>query len=240
MLEGVIAVRAAIHGRSREVRRVLIRRGRDDRPVLQLEQRARAAGIVVDRVDEAEIGELASGTTHGGVVALVGDRRFVPLDELGRDETAPFLVLLDGIEDPFNFGASLRAFYAAGAHGAVLPPRNWMSAAGTVARGSAGASELLPLAVAEPLDAVGTLAERGLAIVAAAAERERQVLWEADLRGPLLLVVGGERRGISRALLERADTVVRIPYGRDFRQSLGTTSAAAVLAFEVLRQRGGA
>ncbi len=173
------------------------------------------------------------------MVALAGERRFVPLEELAREQATPFLVLLDGIEDPFNFAASLRAFYAAGAHGAVLPPRNWMSAAGTVARGSAGASELLSLSVAEPADAVDSLSERGLAIVAAAAERDARPLWDADLRGPLLLVVGGERRGISRALLERADSVVRIPYGRDFRQSLGTTSAAAVLAFEVLRQRGG-
>jgi 23S rRNA (guanosine2251-2'-O)-methyltransferase len=85
---------------------------------------------------------------------------------------------------------------------------------------------------------VGSLAVRGLAIVAAAAERDAVSLWDADFSRPLLLVVGGERRGISKELLERADVVVRIPYGRDFRQSLGTTSAAAVLAFEVLRQRG--
>jgi 23S rRNA (guanosine2251-2'-O)-methyltransferase len=238
VLEGVIAVRAAIHARSREVHRVLVRRGRDDRPVLQLEERARHAGIPVERVDEAEIDRLVSGKTHGGVVALAGERRFTPLEDLARDETSPFLVLLDGIEDPFNFAATLRAFYAAGAHGAVLPPRNWMSAAGTVARGSAGASELLPLAVADPAEAVGSLAVRGLAIVAAAAERDAVSLWDADFSRPLLLVVGGERRGISKELLERADVVVRIPYGRDFRQSLGTTSAAAVLAFEVLRQRG--
>ncbi len=237
MLEGVIAVRAALHARSRDLHRILIRHDRDDRSVGQLEERARAAGVAIERVPAETVDALVTGTTHGGVVALAGPRRFAAIDSLGQGQAAPFLVLLDGIEDPFNFGATLRAFYAAGAHGAVLPPRNWMTAAGTVARVSAGASELLPLAVAEPLAAVEQLAARGLSIVCTAADRSAVPLWHADVRGPLLLVLGGERRGISRTVLARADTVVRIPYGRDFRQSLGTTAAAAVLAFEVLRQR---
>jgi 23S rRNA (guanosine2251-2'-O)-methyltransferase len=237
VLEGVIAVRAALHARSRELQRILIRADKDDRPVAQLEQRARAAGIDVERVSAEKIDSVASGTTHGGVVALAGARRFASLEELGSEEAAPFLALLDGIEDPFNFGYALRSLYAAGAHGAVLGPRNWMSAAGTVGRASAGASELLPLAVAEPLEALKRCSERGLAIVCAAAERDALSVHDADLRGPLLLVIGGERRGISRSVLSRADLVVQIPYSRDFRSSLGTTSAAAVLAFEVLRQR---
>ena len=239
MLEGVIAVRAALHARSRELHRILIRADKDDRPVAQLEQRARAAGITVERVPTEAVDAIASGTTHGGVIALAGPRRFAALDELAADQATPFLALLDGIEDPFNFGYALRSLYAAGAHGAVLGPRNWMTAAGTVARASAGASELLPLAVAAPLEAVEQCAARGLTVVCAAAEREAKPIVDADLRGPLLLVIGGERRGISRNVLSRADLVVRIPYGRDFRGSLGTTAAAAVLAFEVLRQRRG-
>jgi 23S rRNA (guanosine2251-2'-O)-methyltransferase len=240
VLEGVIAVRAALQARSRELQRILIRADKDDRPVAQLEQRARAAGIDIERVSAEEIDSVASGTTHGGVVAVAGARRFASLEELGAEEAAPFLALLDGIEDPFNFGYALRSLYAAGAHGAVLGPRNWMSASGTVGRASAGASELMPLAVAEPLQVVQHYAARGLTVTCAAAERDARLLYEADLRGPLLLVIGGERRGISRSVLSRADLVVRIPYGRDFRGSLGTTSAAAVLAFEVLRQRSGA
>jgi 23S rRNA (guanosine2251-2'-O)-methyltransferase len=238
-LEGVVAVRAALHARSRELYRILIRADKDDRPISQLEQRARAAGVTVERVPADEIDSVASGTTHGGVVALVGPRRFAPLEDLGADQEAPFLAVLDGIEDPFNFGYALRSLYAAGAHGAVLGPRNWMSAAGTVGRASAGASELLPLAVAEPIEALDHGGARSLTIVCAAAERDARPLYDADLRGPLLLVIGGERRGISRTVLARADVVVQIPYGRDFRGSLGTTSAAAVLAFEVLRQRRG-
>jgi 23S rRNA (guanosine2251-2'-O)-methyltransferase len=237
VLEGVIAVRAALHARSRELHRILIRADKDDRPVAQLEQRARGAGITVERVPAEAIDSVASGKTHGGVVALAGPRRYVSIEELGADATAPFLALLDGIEDPFNFGYALRSLYAAGADGAVLGPRNWMSAADTVGRASAGASELLPLAVAQPLDAVEQCSSRGFAVVCAAAQRDARSLYDVDLRKPLLLVIGGERRGISSTVLARADEVVQIPYGRDFRRSLGTTSAAAILAFEVLRQR---
>ena len=191
----------------------------------------------MERVPAEAIDSVASGTSHGGVVALAGPRRYLAVDELGADVPAPFVALLDGLEDPFNFGYALRSLYAAGAHGAVLGPRNWMSAAGTVARASAGASELLPLALTEPLEAVEHYSARGLAVVCAAAERESRSIYDVALTGPLLLVIGGERRGISRNVLALADEVIRIPYGRDFRQSLGTTSATAVLAFEVLRQR---
>jgi 23S rRNA (guanosine2251-2'-O)-methyltransferase len=237
VLEGVIAVRAALHARSRELHRILIRIDKDDRPMAQLEQRARAAGVSVERVPEDAIAEVAAGTTHGGVVAIAGPRRFASLEHLTATAEAPFLALLDGIEDPFNFGSALRSLYAAGAHGAVLGPRNWMSAVGTVARASAGASELLPLAVSEPLEAVEACSARGFAIVCAAAERDASPLYDADLLGPVLLVIGGERRGISKGVLAHADAVVQIPYGRDFRSSLGTSAATAVVAFEVLRQR---
>ncbi len=234
----MIAVRAALHARSREMRSLLIRADNEERAVVQLEQRARAAGVAVERVAADVIDAVASGKTHGGVAAVAGPRRFVALEQLVEGRSRPFVAMLDGIEDPFNFGQAVRALYAAGADGLVVRPRNWMSAAGVVGRASAGASELLPTAVAETaLDAADALSRFGLAVVCAA-ETDRAVpLDEADVARALFLVVGGEKRGISRALLERADVVVAIPYGRDFRQSLGTTAAAAVLAFEVLRQR---
>ena len=216
---------------------ILVRRDSRDRRVLQLEQRARRAAVRVERVDEERIESVATGRTHGGVVALVGPRRYAGPDELlGRSQT-PFVAMLDGVEDPFNFGYAVRSLYAAGADGLVLPPRNWMSAAAVVARASAGASELIPTTVVETaLEAARTFAGYGLAVVCTGTERAVS-LYEAELTGPLFLVVGGEHRGISRALLQEADVVVRIPYGRDFRQSLATSSAAVVLAFEVLRQR---
>ncbi len=113
-----------------------------------------------------------------------------------------------------------------------------MTAGGIVARASAGASERLPTAVAESAEqAAQIFRARGLRI-ALAAEQRSISLYEADLSRPLFLLIGGEKRGITRSFADHADLRLRIPYGRPFAQSLGTAAAAAVFAFEIMRQRG--
>ena len=237
LLEGYISVRAALKAGSRPIDRITIRDNKWDRGVAWLERAARDAGIPLERASADAIDALAGGSTHGGIVAHVGPRRFVALDDIARDRPAPFVAMLDGVEDPFNFGQAVRALYAAGAHGLVVRPRNWLSAAGTVARASAGASEWMPTAVAETaLDAAAHFRARGLTI-ACTAQQGAVSIYEADLSGPLFLVIGGERRGITRSFLDQADLLLEIPYGQAFDQSLGTTGATAVLAFEIMRQR---
>jgi 23S rRNA (guanosine2251-2'-O)-methyltransferase len=237
VLEGLIAVTAALEARSREVHRVLIRRDKRDPAVERLAQRARAARVPVQRVDLETIAVQASGQTHGGVIALVGPRRFADLGDLVAGKERPCIVMLDGVEDPFNFGAATRSLYAAGIDGLVVRPRNWTTAAGVVGRASAGASERMPMAVAETaLDAAEFFRARGLA-VACAVKRNAASIYEADLARPLFLVIGGEKRGISRALIEQADLLLQVPYGRPFAASLGTAAVAAVIGFEIARQR---
>ena len=238
ILEGQISVEAALRAGSRTIEKLLIRvDGSVERDVVRLVREAERMGIKVERVSSDVIDEKAQGKTHGGVIALVGERHFVPLESLATEMTRPFIVMLDGVEDPFNFGQALRAFYAAGADGLVLRPRNWMSAAGVVARSSAGASELMPTAIAETTqEAADVLREQGLRVAVATKERALSI-YEADLSGPLFLVVGGEKRGVTRSFEDAADLRLSIPYGRRYAQSLGTTAAAAVLAFEIMRQR---
>ncbi len=239
VLEGHIAIQAALDSGSREVRTIYIDRTRRDKRghLARLAQSAADLGVRVARVPPDVIASHTTGQTHGGVIALVGPRRFVPLADLLPPAGPPFIVMIDGVEDPFNFGQAIRAIYAAGADGLVVRPRNWMSAAGVVARASAGASERIPTAIAETaLEAAAFFRERGL-IIATTARRRATPLYQADLTGPLFLLVGGEKRGITRSFLEQADVVLAIPYGRAFAQSLGTTAAAAILAFEVMRQR---
>jgi 23S rRNA (guanosine2251-2'-O)-methyltransferase len=142
---------------------------------------------------------------------------------------------MEGIEDPYNFGYTIRSLYAAGVTGIVLSPRNWMSAAGVVARSSAGASELIPIYTATPEDAVDQFKAAGYQILCAGI-RDSVSIFEKDFPFPLLLVIGGEKRGISRKLLDKADQIVRIDYGRSFRGSLSAASAATVMAFELFRQ----
>jgi 23S rRNA (guanosine2251-2'-O)-methyltransferase len=143
--------------------------------------------------------------------------------------------MIEGIEDPYNFGYALRSIYAAGADAVILTPRNWMSAAGVVCRSSAGASELLPLFVSEPEEAVHVAKAAGYKVVCAGI-RDSVSAFDADLTRPIFLIVGCEKRGISRAVLDLADEVVRLDYGRPFRGSLSAASAASILAYEVLRQ----
>lgn len=238
LLEGAISVRAALQAASRPIHMIYLRADKRDRDAAQLLHEAQLAGVPVERVAADVLDQQAQGKTHGGVIAVVGPRRFVPLPALGAENPRPLILMLDGVEDPYNFGQAVRAFYAAGADGLVLRPRNWMSAAGVVARASAGASELLPTAVSEAAeDAAAFFRARGL--VVACADKDRAVsLYDADLTVGLFLLVGGEKRGVTRSFADRADLRLRIPYGRRFPQALDTTSAAAVLAFEIMRQRG--
>jgi 23S rRNA (guanosine2251-2'-O)-methyltransferase len=210
---------------------------RDDRAAVRIARLADAAAVPLERPERAAMDALAVGTSHGGIMAEVGERYLSPLAELASVPD-PFVVLLDGIEDRYNFGASLRSLFAAGATGLVVRARNWLSATAVVARASAGASELLPIAVVDdPLDAVQHLRAAGIAVVAAAERPDAVPLRQVDLRRPLLLLIGGERRGVMRSLLATVDAVTRIPYARADAPSLGTAAAAAVIGFEVMRQR---
>ena len=143
--------------------------------------------------------------------------------------------MIQGIEDPYNFGYSLRSLYALGVDGIILPPRNWMSAAGVVCRSSAGASEMLTMYESEPESAVEIFKNRGYKIVCAE-ENTDNVLGQCPLPLPILLIVGGEKRGISKNVLDNADILVRIDYGRDFAASLSAASATTIFAYEIMRQ----
>jgi 23S rRNA (guanosine2251-2'-O)-methyltransferase len=236
-LEGTISIEAVLRGQSREIETVYVQQGKWSRAVARLLKRLAQSKIPVEKVSAAFIDERAGGKSHGGVLAQVGPRRFVSLADLVAGTAVPFIVMLDGIEDPFNFGQAVRALYAAGVTGVVVRPRNWLTAAGVVARSSAGASELVPMAVAETaVAAADFLRERGV-VVACTAVSNSQSLYQADLTIPLFLLIGGEKRGITRSFLEQADLRLQIPYGRQFNRSLGAAASAAVVAFEIMRQR---
>ena len=240
-LEGHISIRAALAGKSRPVHRLLIADEgvRAAHEAERLAVLARQAGIPMERPPRAEIDALAGGRSHGGMLAEVGERWHVSLASLAEAER-PFVVMLDGVEDPYNYGAAVRSLYAAGVTGLVVRPRSWLTATAIVARASAGASELISTALADdPMVAAAELRRAGLTI-ACAAERPGSVpIHEADLRGPLFVLIGGERRGVMRTMLDQADLLLRIPYARAQAPSLGTAAAAAVIGFEIAHQREG-
>jgi 23S rRNA (guanosine2251-2'-O)-methyltransferase len=236
-LEGGISVEAALKADRRKIEAVLIKQGKKDRTTDRIRSLAKSAGVPVTTVSAEEIEKHSSGRSHGGIGAIVGERSFQPMTDLVNSAQTPFVIMCDGIEDPFNFGSALRSLYAAGASGVVLPPRNWMSAAGVVARSSAGASELLDIAIAQSADeAAEKFRQNGLTI-ACTGERGSTSLYDTDLTVPLFLLIGGERRGVTRSFMSKADLIVHVPYAKRFNAALSTSSAAAVIAFEVMRQR---
>ena len=240
ILEGMTSISALLNAgdeNDRKIEKVLIDRAKRKSKAPQigfLTAKSHELGFPVEFVDAEEIDRLAVGNTHGGILALCTART---IPTLTAKDIRPdrFYVYLEGIEDPYNFGYAIRSLYAAGVSGIILPPRNWMSAAGVVARASAGASESLPIFEAEGEDAVKLFREVGYSILCAGI-RDSVSIFEEEFPYPVLLVVGGEKRGISRALLDAADRIVRIDYGRDFSGSLSAASAATVLAFEIYRQ----
>ena len=185
--------------------------------------------------DAAALNEITLGASHGGIVAITGDRTLPCLSPDTEIEPDGFYAMIQGIEDPYNFGYSLRSLYATGCSGIILPPRNWMSAAGVVARSSAGASEMFKIYKSDPLEAAKIFKSKGYKIVCAD-ERTDNILGECELRKPLLLIVGGEKRGISKALVDEADTLVKINYAREFKASLSAASATTMFAYEIMRQ----
>ena len=242
ILEGMTSISALLNAQGqgyndRQVNAIWIdceRKEKLSREIRFLRAKAKDLHFEIKFTDAEEIAPHAIGNSHGGVIAFCSERN---LPQLSQQDIAPngFYVYLEGIEDPYNFGYTIRSLYAAGVDGVILSPRNWMSAGGVVARSSAGASELLPIFLAEPDPMVDLFHNAGYRIYAAGI-RDSVSIYEAELNRPLLLVVGGEKRGISRALLDRADQIIRIDYGREFRGSLSAASAATVMAFEIFRQ----
>lgn len=246
LLEGMVSVRAVLSSQNTAYndRKILELYYAEERipdhgkELAWLSHRAEEFGFPITHVPMAVLDEMAIGNTHGGVIAKASARTIPPLNA----ETAAalpadgFFVMLEGIEDPYNFGYAMRSLYAAGVDAVILPKRNWMTAAGVVCRASAGASEQLPLYIAEDgCEAAAILREKGCRILCADIDNSVSV-YDAELTRPLFLIVGGEKRGISRRLLDMADTVVRLDYGRPFDGALSAASAATVLAFEVYRR----
>lgn len=209
---------------------------RDPRRIAFLRAKASEIGFELVESSSEYLEELTSGTSHGGYAAVCGERSLPCLTPSAIKPNGLYFIL-EGIEDPYNFGYILRSLYAAGIDAVVLSERNWMTSAGQVAKSSAGCSELLPMFSGSIIDAVKTLKSSGYRILCANI-RDSVPLFEAELSAPSAFVIGGEKRGISAALLKEADINIKIPYGREFMGSLPSSASAAIIAYEASRKNG--
>ncbi len=203
---------------------------------------ARRRGIPVEDRDSGTLQRLAGFDGHQGVLLEVADRRYSDVSEMLasalRHGEAPFVLVLDSLQDPVNFGSLLRGAEAAGVHGVVFPERGAAPLSPAAVKASAGASEHLLLARVESLGAtLDDLHRRDVRIVAADQDAGLSA-WDADLSGAVTIVVGAEGAGLSAVSRRRCDELVRFPMAGAIG-SLNAATAGALLLFEVVRQRSG-
>jgi len=243
LLEGIISVEAAIKSGKRIIHTVFCdieKYKKRDRKITHFVSMLKSLSIDCKLCDRSYIDSITSGETHGGVAAYVSERTYTDFDEfLDSLSAGQYAVFLDGVEDPFNFGYSIRNLFAFGCRGFIVPKRNWMTAASTVAKASAGASELCDITVAPDDDvALDAIRKRGIDIVCAGLSKNSISLFDFNCDKPFILFIGGEKRGISKTFFENADTVVHIPYSNeDASYSLPTASCAAIFGSKLSEKR---
>lgn len=244
IFEGMTSISAIIKkheksGNCQKINKVIIDKEKTKskaREIAFLTRKSLELGFEICYSNSDEINKMTTGNTHGGIIAICSPS-VIPFlhDELDKIKPDGGYIMLDGIEDPYNFGYSVRSIYAAGADGVILTPRNWMNVAGIVAKSSAGASELIDMFISEPEEAIELFRNKGYKIICSGI-RNSISMYDADMRKPVFLIVGGEKRGISSTIEAQSDVVARIEYGRDFRGSLSAASAATVMSYEIYRQ----
>lgn len=236
---GLHAVEALLRHHPKRVKQVWLAEGRGDpraRVVVELAEQAR---VGVGQCERREMDAWVEGV-HQGVVAEVSPSQVwgeAMLEELlDRAEGPPLLLVLDGVTDPHNLGACLRTADAAGALAVIVPKDKAATLNATVRKVACGAAEVIPLvAVTNLARALEKLQQRGLWIVGTAGEAE-QVIYDQDLTGPTVLVMGAEGKGMRRLTREHCDYLVRLPMAGSV-SSLNVSVATGVCLFEALRQR---
>jgi len=194
------------------------------------------AGVRVQRKPERDLNAEAGTSDHQGVLARVEPFRYADAHRLATGP-APLLVVLDSVTDPRNLGAVIRCADGAGANGVILPAHNSARVTPTVVHASAGAAEHLPVAVVKNLARyLGEIKGPQLWVWAAAGDAET-TMWDADLSGGAVFVLGAEGKGLRPLVRRTCDDAVRIPLGGEV-ESLNVSVAAALLLYEARRQRG--
>ena len=221
------------------VDKIYIQQGCQDGPVMTIKREAKKQDTLVKYVSKERLDQISQTGKHQGVIALIAAYEYASLEEIlegaRKEGEAPFIFLLDNIEDPHNLGAIIRTANLAGAHGVVIPKNRAAGLTATVARTSAGALNYTPVAkVTNIAKTIEELKKEGLWFVCA--DMGGQTMYELDLKGPIGLVIGNEGDGVSRLVREKCDFIASIPM-KGAIDSLNASVAAGVLAYEIVRQR---
>lgn len=237
---GVHAVQSILKTSASKIRELRLQKGRDDQRFKKIQALADRLEVPTTWVLRSDLDALVDGQ-HQGVAALcqgaeVQDENF--LDELLAGlQHPPFILVLDGVTDPHNLGACLRSCDAAGVDVVIAPKDRSVGITPAVQKVACGAAETVPLVVVTNLArTLKLLQSRGIWIVGAAGEAE-QSIYQADLKGPLALVMGAEEKGMRRLTREHCDVLVKLPMAGSV-SSLNVSVASGICLFEAVRQRG--
>ncbi len=238
-IEGRNAVLEALRA-GKPIDKLYVLDGCPDGPVRTIIREAKKGDTIINYVKKERLDQLSETGHHQGVIAMAASYEYATVEDIlekAREKgEAPFIFVLDNIEDPHNLGAMIRTANLAGAHGVIIPKRRAVGIAPTVARTSAGAINYTPVAKVTNLkQTMEQLKKEGMWFVCA--DMDGTPYYQMDLKGPMGLVIGNEGEGVSRLIKETCDFVASIPMKGDI-DSLNASVAAGVLAFEIARQRG--
>ena len=237
-IEGRNAVIEAFRS-GKTVDKLYILDGCQDGPVMTIKREAKKHDTMIKYVTKERLDQMSQTGKHQGVIAVIAAYDYAEVEDIlqkARDKgEAPFIFLLDNIEDPHNLGAIIRTANLAGAHGVIIPKNRAVGLTATVARTSAGALNYTPVAKVTNLGkTIEELKKEGMWFVCA--DMGGTSMYQLDLKGPMGLVIGNEGDGVSRLVREKCDFIASIPMKGDI-DSLNASVAAGVLAYEIVRQR---
>lgn len=238
-IEGRNAVLEALRA-GKPIDKLYVLDGCPDGPVRTIIREAKKDDTIINYVKKERLDQLSETGHHQGVIAMAASYEYATVEDIlekaKEKGEAPFIFVLDNIEDPHNLGAMIRTANLAGAHGVIIPKRRAVGLTSTVARTSAGAINYTPVAKVTNLkQTMEQLKKEGMWFVCA--DMDGTPYYQMDLKGPMGLVIGNEGEGVSRLIKETCDFVASIPMKGDI-DSLNASVAAGVLAFEIARQRG--
>ena len=240
IIEGKNAVIEALRA-GRPLDKVFLAKGSNDKALGFIASNARNAGVTVTECDRRKLDAMsATNGAHQGVIAFAAAKEYCAVEDIlayaaerGDD---PFVVVCDGLEDPRNLGAVIRCAECAGVHGVIIPRHHSAGVTAAADKASAGAAEHMRIArVANLTSTLQELKDKGLWVYGAEADGSAP-LWKTDMKGPICLVIGSEGRGLSRLVRENCDFILSIPMAGQVN-SLNASVAAAILVYEVVRQR---
>lgn len=224
----------------RDIDKLYIAKGDMEGSIKLILSKAKEKGVIVQEVDRRYLDNLSVTKSHQGVIAKVAPYKYCEIEDILKvsieKEEDPFILILDEIKDPHNFGSIIRTANACGAHGIIIPKRRSVSVTQSVIKVSVGATEGINIAKVTNINQViKELKDKGLWIIGT--DMNGEEYYKSNLKGPIALVIGSEENGISRLVKENCDLMINVPM-KGTIDSLNASVASGIIMYEVVRQRG--